>query len=168
MSSTLVRLFSTVVLTALPSLSQSHEKVIFLVRHAEKASQDDAALLNDRGRKRAQCLAHTLADAGINAIFVTEAVRTQQTAEPLAQQLHLRPIVLGAEDVSAAVQKIRSNPANITLVVAHSNTLPKIIELLGGGIISPVVEDEYDRLFVFHTLGDHRGDVEMLRYCDCE
>src|SRR5512133_3305770 len=56
---------------------------IFVVRHAEKQSEADQALLSDVGRMRGQCLAQTLRDAGIKTVLVTSYERTKQTAEPL-------------------------------------------------------------------------------------
>ena len=96
-------------------------------------------------------------------------VRTQETAEPLAKKLGLTPAILDADDIAAFVKKLRTTTKENVLVVAHSDTLPKIIEQLGGRKISPIELSEYDKLFVFHyDRFGNKGSVIMLHYCDCK
>ena len=143
--------------------------VIFLVRHAEKASDAKDALLSAQGNQRAECLAHLLGDAGIRSILVTRVARTQQTAEPLAKELGLTPTIFDADDVDAFVKKLRASAKENVLVVGHADTLPKIIERLGGGKIAPIELPDYDKLFVFHyDRFGNKGSVIMLHYCDCK
>ena len=150
-------------------LAQDHNGLVFLVRHAEKASEAKDALLSAAGHKRADCLARLLEDAGIRSILATRVVRTQETAEPLAKKLGLTPAILDADDIAAFVKKLRATTKENVLVVAHSDTLPKIIEQLGGGKISPIELSEYDKLFVFHyDRFGNKGSVIMLHYCDCK
>ena len=66
-------------------------RTIFFVRHADKVSDDTDAPLSDAGHRRAECLANSLSDAHIQQIFVSDLQRTQQTAAPLAQKLHVKP-----------------------------------------------------------------------------
>ncbi len=62
------------------------------MRH--KVSEDTDAPLSEAGRERAKCLAATLADAQIEQIFISDLQRTQQTAAPLAEKLHLKPVAI--------------------------------------------------------------------------
>src|SRR6266404_1652269 len=130
-------------------------QTILLVRHAEKVSEAPDALLSDVGKQRAEKLAHTLADAGITAIFITEAERTKQTAAPLAKLLHLQPMVIPAKDIAGLVNKLEAQPHDaVLLVVGHSNTLPDVIEKLRGGSdnsSAPRIttnDVDYDKLFI--------------------
>jgi broad specificity phosphatase PhoE len=141
---------------------------VFLVRHAEKASSARDATLSSQGRKRAECLARTLGDAGVQVIFATGFVRTQETAKPLAKKLGLKAVTVEYRDIPGLVEKLRTMSEKTVLVVAHSDTLPAIIEELGAGKVEPVREDEFDRLFVFHPTGPNSGSVVTLRYCDCQ
>lgn len=150
------------------SPGQSRTGVVFLIRHAEKASDAKDALLSEAGHKRAECLAHFLENADMRKILVTKVVRTQQTAEPLAKKLGRKPIVLDAYDIDAFVKNLRGEPNANVLVVGHADTIPKIIEQLGGGEIAPIGDSEYDKIFVLHPDGkDTKGTVVTLRYCDC-
>jgi broad specificity phosphatase PhoE len=129
-------------------------QTIVLVRHAEKVSEAPDAVLSDVGQQRAEKLARTLADAGITAIFTSEAERTKQTAGPLAKLLHLQPTVIAAKDVAGLVTKLTAQPEDaIVLVVGHSNTLPEIINKLpasdGSSARHITTNDvDYDKLFI--------------------
>jgi hypothetical protein len=143
-------------------------RTIYLVRHADKVSDDTDAPLSDAGRVRAQCLAKTLQDAKIEQIFTSDLQRTQQTAAPLAEQLHLKPVVIPiskAADVAAAV---RASTARSVLVVWHDQTLPGILRGLGAPEITPIGHQEYDRFFVVTLPGEGKdapAGFAALRYC---
>jgi len=140
---------------------------IFIVRHAEKASSAPDALLSAAGHQRAQCLTQTLKDANIQAIFTPEVKRTQQTAEPLANERHISITVIPRKNQSELVQKVRAAvQSGDVLIVAQQDTLPQIVQQLGGETISPVGDNEFDRLIIVHV--NHSGSsVTTLRYCDC-
>jgi broad specificity phosphatase PhoE len=80
-------------------------------------------------------------------IFITHFQRTRQTAEPLAVDLNITPIVIDAVD--AVVEAIRNVPApSVALVVGHSNTVPEIIAQLGGPSLPTLHTTAFDHLFV--------------------
>ena len=160
-------IFFLVLLLTVSCVAQSTDRVIFLVRHAERASQEKDSVLSPEGKKRAQCLSDVLRDAGVNAIFVTQFVRTQQTAEPLAKKIGVHPVIVNSADTDALVQKVHSTAAEVMLIVGHSDTLPGIIAKLGGGTVAPVATDEYDRMYVLHSNGSNTAPVVTLHYCRC-
>ena len=81
--------------------------VVFIVRHAEKASTGGKdPNLSVEGQKRADALAHILKDSQITSVFVTEFKRTQETAAPTASAAHVSPIVIPANDIGAVVAEI--------------------------------------------------------------
>jgi len=156
-----------VIVLAASCLAQTRSGLVFLVRHAEKESQEKNALLTEQGHQRAQCLARLLADAEIRKIFVTTITRTQQTAEPLTQILGLTPIVVEQKDIQGLVTQLQADTNDNVLVVAHSETLPNILSALGAKI-PKISQDEFDRLLVFHyDEGSKQGTVTTLRYCTC-
>ena len=156
-----------VIVLAASCLAQTRSGLVFLVRHAEKESQEKNALLTEQGHQRAQCLARLLADAEIRKIFVTTITRTQQTAEPLTQILGLTPIVVEQKDIQGLVTQLLADTNDNVLVVAHSETLPNILSALGAKI-PKISQDEFDRLLVFHyDEGSKQGTVTTLRYCTC-
>jgi len=115
-------------------------------------------VLNTAGQARAEELRHALGDVGITAIFVTSWQRTQLTAQPLASDLGLSPVV--QDSVAATVAAVRALPrSTAVLLVGHSNTVPELITGLGAPSISPITAGEFDRLLVLV-----RGRLASLRY----
>lgn len=144
-------------------------RTVILVRHAERAGGIDPSVgISEAGQCRAKVPAGMLADAKVRGIYASEVARTQQTAEPLAQKLGLRPEVVPQKDIDSLVAKLRAGAAGGTvLVVGHSNTIPAIVERLSGGAPPPMGDSEYDRLFVVTLVGSSQAKVLTLRYPGC-
>lgn len=138
---------------------------IILVRHAERSAGMAADVpLSARGDERAKTLAQVLKDARISAVFANELHRVQQTAEPTAQEFHLTVTVVPDKEMDSLVSRLKSLPENETvLVAARANTLPVLVEKLGGGVIPPLADDEYDRMVIV-TTGHGKPSVLTLRY----
>ena len=127
--------------------------VVFIVRHAEKASTGGKDPdLSVEGQKRADALAHILKDSQITSVFVTEFKRTQQTAAPTARAAQVSPTVVPANDVGALVQKLRASNGN-ALFVGHGNTIPDLLKELGIATPVTIPEDDYTEIFAV-LLGD--------------
>jgi phosphohistidine phosphatase SixA len=144
-------------------------RTIFFVRHGDKVSDETDSPLSDAGHRRAECLANTLADANIQQIFTSDLQRTKQTAAPLAEKLHLKPVGIPLGRPDRLIEAIRSGKAANVLVVWHDATLPKILRALGAPEISPIGHTEYDRFFILTLAGDKTHSqprLTALRYCD--
>jgi len=121
--------------------------VVFIVRHAEKASTGGKDPdLSVEGQKRADALAHILKDSQITSVFVTEFKRTQETAAPTARAANVSPTVVPANDVGVLVEKLRALNGN-ALVVGHGNTIPDLLKALGIATPVSIPEDEYTEIF---------------------
>ena len=122
--------------------------VIFIVRHAEKATTGgNDPDLSVAGQKRAEALARILKDSQITAVFATEFKRTQETAAPTAKAAHVNPTVVPANDVAALAAKVRALNRN-ALVVGHGNTIPDLMKALGITTPITIPEDDYSEIFV--------------------
>ena len=135
---------------------------VVLVRHAEPVSTGADPGLSTPGKKRALALAKMLVDAGIRAIFTSELRRTKETAAPLATQSSLTPAVIDADPAAAAAQ-VRAASKRV-LVVGHTNTVPEIIEALGGPAGVEIGHEEFDRLFVLRIPAEGAASLLSLRY----
>ena len=121
--------------------------VVFIVRHAEKASTGgNDPDLSIQGQKRADALAHILKDSKITSVFVTEFKRTQETVAPTARAAQVSPIVIPANDIEALVEKLRDLKGN-ALVVGHGNTIPDLLRALGIATTVSIPEDDYTEIF---------------------
>ena len=127
--------------------------VIFIVRHAEKASSGgNDPDLSPQGQKRADALAHILKDSQITSVFVTEFKRTQQTPAPTAKAVHVTPTVVPANEMDALADKLRALNGN-ALVVGHGNTIPGLLKALGIATPVSIPDDDYTEVFAV-LLGD--------------
>lgn len=130
------------------------EKLVFIVRHAEKANateQDPS--LSEIGRARAVALAAALREAGVSDVFVTQRKRTHETAAVLTQEqqltAHVVPFGASTPDHAAAVAAaVRKAKGNAVLVVGHSNTVTLIVAALGGPRLPELCDAEYSNLFI--------------------
>jgi phosphohistidine phosphatase SixA len=138
---------------------------IILVRHAEKVSSAPDALLSPAGQQRAECLAQVVKEAGIKRIYVSDAKRTQQTAEPAAKALGIKPEVVPANDVNTLVRDVFYGKGGNALVVGHSNTVPVVIQRVQAGTVPPIGENEYDGLYVLTVMEGSSTPVVKLHYC---
>src|SRR5438309_9653848 len=145
--------------------AQQNGRMIFLVRHAEKASSAEDAPLSAAGEQRAQCLAKMLKDANIKQIYVTDVKRTQQTAAPLAKLLNITPTNTPAQDTATLLRNLCYGGTGNALVVGHSNTVPFLIGRLKAGTIPAIADNEYDFMFVTTVTEGVGTPVATLHYC---
>lgn len=133
---------------------QTGETMVYVVRHADRASlvaSEPDPDLSAEGRFRAQTLADRLGQAGVTSIIVTDLKRTQETAEPLATRLFVVPEIVPvtvrghADSVVAAVLRHRGESI---LVIGHTNSIPPIIEALGGPRMPEICASKYSDLWV--------------------
>jgi broad specificity phosphatase PhoE len=134
--------------------SQATTTIIF-VRHAEKAAMPEADPgLSDAGVRRVTELTRQLVDAdvvaGIDAIYSTPFLRTQETARPVADALDLPIKTYDPADTEQVLETILKNhKGKIILIVGHSNTVPALIANLGASKkVPPIHEDEYDNIYI--------------------
>jgi broad specificity phosphatase PhoE len=125
----------------------------------------DETPLSESGQDRARMLAERLKDAGISAIYASEAKRTFQTAEPLAQALGLPIEVHLGDDVDGLIKRLSSDHAEErVLVVGHWSTIPPILKALGDPEEVTIGRSEYDNLFLVIPKGDQPPTVLHLHY----
>jgi broad specificity phosphatase PhoE len=133
---------------------------VIVVRHAEKVDDSTDPLLSAAGAARAESLARALADAGVSVIYTTQYVRTRATAAPLAARSAIEPVVIAPTRGAAAhaaelAARIREHDGGRTvLIVGHSNTVPLIVQALGGADVGSIGDDEYDHLFIVQLGAD--------------
>jgi broad specificity phosphatase PhoE len=135
--------------------SVSAQEVIYLVRHTDPPATLnldeilDETPLSESGQQRAKLLSDTLMDAGITAVYATQARRTVETAEPLAKANGLEIRIHSYEDSDGLVRMLRSeNGKDRVLVVGHWSTIPEILKALGSPEEVKIERSAYDNLFV--------------------
>jgi broad specificity phosphatase PhoE len=160
----------------LPACGQSAEAptVVMVFRHAEPVmpamghEHDPDPSLNDAGQRRAQALIETVAEAGVTAIYSSQFKRTQETVAPLAAHLGL-----DVTTVDVSRENLETYPALLAetilaehrgetvVVVNHSNTVPLIVEALGGAAVPEITENEFDHFII--VVVPASGPVRTIR-----
>lgn len=84
--------------------STSPVTTILIVRHAEKNIEPNNPnpSLSAEGIARSQTLRHVLGESNVKTIYTSQFLRTQQTAQPLAERLGLNATQIDAKDTRAA------------------------------------------------------------------
>ena len=134
-------------------LTEVPPTTIYLVRHAEKEKDGTRdPQLNAQGIKRSNSLAEMLKGENIRSIYSTDYQRTKMTGMPLARKMDKSIEIYSSEDeIVAILDTISEN----TLIIGHSNTIPRLINrLLGKEKLDDLKEDEYDKLFSLQKKGE--------------
>lgn len=137
-------------------------KTLVLLRHADVDDVPEPEL-NARGQLRAEALAELLAVAGVTSIFVSPALRTHQTAAPLAAKLNLvaQEVPTWEETVPKALSAMAGE---VVVAIGHSNTIPKIIHAFGGPMSATAVLQGHEDLFIATVLAPNSLSVVRLKY----
>jgi 2,3-bisphosphoglycerate-dependent phosphoglycerate mutase len=151
-------------------VSAASTTTVFVIRHAEKQASnpdDKDPPLAPAGEARALELAQHFGNAPkgqtLDAIFVTELRRTQDTVRPLANRLGVPVIVVPAADPKGAARRaLHDFRGGRVLIVAHSDTVPEIVKALSGVDVGPMSEAEYGIVYVVAVPRFSRAAVTRL------
>ena len=124
------------------TMAPSAPPPIYVMRHLNTPEGERDPELLPEGQRAAQALARRLGREHIRAIYVSDFRRTRQTAAPLAARLRLTPIIYDPRDTPGLIARVRAGPTP-ALIVGHSNTVPDIIEALGGTRPAPLVHEDF-------------------------
>ena len=149
------------------TMAQPFTGKIYIVRHAEKVVPGDDPVLTDAGKRRAGDLMRKLRTQGIRRIYVSEALRSQLTADSLRIRLGIDTVHYIAENYDKLLLSIRHhNDAGRTiLIIAHSNTIPTIIRRLGvlNYPQADIPEWQFDNLYLI-TFTKGAARVKKMKY----
>lgn len=144
-----------ILLLTAAALASAEPEQIILVRHAERSAEPVAdPALSPAGMARAQALAASLANAGVTAIVTTQFRRSRETAQPLAEKLHITPLTIATRKGEAAAHiaevaaGVRAQVGGMVLVVGHSNTVMAIAAALGAPKMPDLCETSYSHVLV--------------------
>jgi phosphohistidine phosphatase SixA len=122
---------------------------VYVMRHLEKEAGQDPGL-SEAGQRGAGRLVAFFAGRPPAAIYVSTTRRARETAAPLAARLGLIPKDYAPTDVDGLVARVKAEKG-IVLIVGHSNTVPEIVEKLGGARPADIAEDRFGD--IWHVWG---------------
>jgi broad specificity phosphatase PhoE len=144
---------------------------VVLIRHAEKQFNGGVdPVLSEAGEARAALLARMFGDNArlgrLDAIYVSPTRRSAETAAPLAARLKIAVTVGPENDPKLVARRVlREHQGGHVLIVAHSNTIPEIVEALSGnGAVPPIEDEEYGTMYVVTVPRIGRASILRLSY----
>ena len=151
-------LIAAAALAACTTAAQQPEPGFYVMRHLQKGAGDDPGL-TEQGRSCAARLADELADSRIETIFASRTRRANETAAPLGNRLGVPPAAYDPRDTAGLLAEARAQPGSV-LVVGHSNTVPDIVEGLGGARPGDLADDRYGEVW---RVARPSGEVTVRR-----
>jgi broad specificity phosphatase PhoE len=152
---------------AITILLDSCTGTFYVVRHANRLNDSDDTPLSDLGLERARVLRDTLLNKGIDSIFVSTKLRTQQTGQPLATALRKTMRIYNSDTLISFVNRISKIKKSI-LVVSHSEQIPVVIRGLCNQEIEPIGPGDFDNMYIVtikkNWLGTTTKTLRTTRY----
>ena len=134
---------------------------IYVMRHLHTPAGATDPDLTAEGQRYAAAVSEWFRRDPPHIIYVSSPKRSQQTAAPLAARLKLAPKIYDPKDTAALVAAVKAERGTI-LIVGHSNTVPDIVEQLGGTRPGPLVHEDFGD--IWHIAGpDHVTTRERLQ-----
>jgi len=143
----------------------AQDKLIVLVRHAEKADGSADSELSVEGKERARRLVKKIGKFRPKEIYSTDFKRTRDTVQPLAAKRHVQIQAYDPRKPQDLADKILKSDHKRILVSGHSNTVPGLANLLGKKELFKNLDDsEYGAIWVIRIKKGQVQKVEILNY----
>jgi broad specificity phosphatase PhoE len=144
---------------------------VIVVRQAELETGDQVdPKLSAAGALRAQLLARMFGTADgpgrLDAIYVSNTLRSRLTAAPLTELLHLPLSVAASNDDGKGLARraLREHGGGRMLIVAHRDTLPVIVASLGGVDIPKLAAEDYGVIYIVTVPRIGHANILRLNY----
>jgi len=123
----------------------------YFIRHAEKDRSDDSNQnphLTQKGKDRAQYWNQVLSNIKFDAIYSTDYFRTKETALPTAAKNSLELTIYNPNEININ-QFLKDTKGKKVLIVGHSNTTPKFVNvILGNDTYEMIADDNNANLYI--------------------
>jgi broad specificity phosphatase PhoE len=144
--------------------------LVILAMSAEKqpGTIDDPPI-SEEGEQRAQRLAQMFGAAGVpgrlDAVYVSNERRAQETVAPLVERLHAAPVHYDSRDAQAAASGLlHLHAGQNVLVVGSAADVRVFLRELAGVTAPPATEDEPDLLYIVSVPSFGRARLLRIRY----
>ena len=154
-------------LTANNAVAQN--KLIILVRHAEKAELESAGSpdpeLSEAGKQRAERLVKAIGRYRPGAVYSTNYRRTRDTVTPIANKRKKPVQIYDPSRPQDLLAEIMSSKTKRFVVAGHSNTVPGLANLITKkDIFKNLQESEYTVIWLIRIKNGAVTEVRLLDY----
>lgn len=145
--------------------AQAKEKIILLVRHAEKVDSSQDPELSAEGKQRAERLAKTIRKFRPGAFYSTNFKRTRDTLVPLASKRKKEIQIYDARKPQDLIDQIMKSGTKRFVISGHSNTIPALANLVSKKDLFKNLDDsEYSVIWLFKIKDGKVQKFELLDY----
>lgn len=130
-----------------------------IFRHAEREGRADQ--LSAAGQQRAEVLKQLGTTFRVAAIYSTDFNRTKGTVAPMAEALDLQVVTYPVQGFDWLKEVEQKYQGQVIAIVGHSNTTGELVAALSGVKPKPIAHDDYDRMFIVRTGGEHPIVLEL-------
>ncbi len=152
------------------SYAQSKTTTIIIFRHAEKDTSKAGSQmmqsdpdLSAAGKLRAQNIVSLLDGTTVDAVYSTNYIRTKATVTPLAEKYKLQVQLYDPRNQKAFADELKGMEGKTIVVAGHSNTVPRLVNLLAGTSHPDLDESVYDQYYIV-TIKEGVASVEIKKY----
>ncbi len=170
----MMRKLTTFLLFLLIANHVSAQKTTFIIiRHAEKDTSIGGAKmmvsdppLNRLGEKRALSIVDKFKRYKIDQIYSTNYKRTTATVMPIAKAKKIEISIYDPRKIDTLVTQLLStqNRGKTLLIVGHSNTSPKLVNLLIGKDRFKELDESIYNTYWIVTSKHRKTKVRILKY----
>jgi len=151
----MARLILALLLALVPAVARAAPATVYVVRHLHTPEGERDPDLTAEGRAAAAALPRAFRGRPLAAIYVSAFRRSAQTAAALAAERRIVPTLYDPADTPALVARVRAARGPV-LVVGHSNTVPDIVQQLGGTRPAPLAHPDFGDMWTITKAGSTR------------
>jgi broad specificity phosphatase PhoE len=138
------------------------QEAVYVIRHAEKELIGDDPSITQEGQARAAAWAEMLLTVELDVVFTSNAKRTQETGNIIANILGLPTHSVDRADTTGLIDILSFDHGEDTvLVVGHAETIPGILEGFGAFNDIEISQTDFANLFILHQLD--AGEPHLIR-----
>lgn len=145
--------------------AQAKDKIILLVRHAEKVDSSQDPELSPEGKRRAERLVKKIGKFRPGAFYSTNYKRTRDTLAPLASKRKKEIQIYDARKPQELIDQIMKSETKRFVISGHSNTIPGLANLVSKKELFKNLDDsEYSVIWLLKIKDGKVQKFELLDY----
>ena len=149
---------------SLKGLTSGGRHILIFTRHAEKDTIGLDPGLSRVGNKRAEFIRDLLEDVPVKKVYTTHYRRTYLTAVPLLESKNAQVLRYEPGDQNLFADQLMENKAEVALIVGHSNSIPRLLNLMCEEQVEGISEEDYDNLFIAVLSDKEVSQLYKLKY----